>query len=321
MTTDGTIEIELVAELTDAGGAALAVGPDGNISIAASTGSATLWDGEDLAHTVSLSGYHGGPIVFADAGRRARIGRYVVEVGSGDVTSTAVDVDLLTSGLEFAQRAPTRNYIAGTSATNADGTRMAASYLFAPSRGIGDDVKNPGPNGQLVLADPSKGEFITVLTDFADMTEDPALAINDDHIVAVGGSIQVWRTGDGSLVGENTTRARPRFDVRISVDGSQIAVCRADGVIELRPIADVNEGITWTAHPGRCKAVAFHPRKPLLATGGDDMQVKLWSLGDGEPEMVGWFLAESKVNALAFHPFGEHLLVAAQNRVLVTHLV
>ena len=61
--------------------------------------------------------------------------------------------------------------------------------------------------------------------------------------------------------------------------------------------------------------MAFHPSKPVLATGSDDMVWKIWSIPDGELIMSGdghqdW------IADVAFHPRGTHLASSAGDGVV-----
>jgi len=314
------MEIERVGELTNGTGTTLAVGPDGNITVAAGNGRAAIWAGNEHAHAVALAGYTAGPVAFSADGKTARIGDWAVDVSTGAATPSAVDIDLLTSGIDFAERAPTRFYSPRAAAQIGDASRLVSSFVFAPSRGIGDDVANVGPDGQVALFDPGSARLVAVLEGISDRPHDRALAIDARHVVAAGSAIHAWSSNDGSAVGQDATDAPMRSDVRISPDGTLLAASRVDGSAELRSFADFGSARIWTAHSKRATAVAFHPTLPLLATGGEDQQVKVWSIGAGAPELMGWFWVERDVKAIAFHTYGEHLLIAAGPEVIVTEL-
>ena len=60
--------------------------------------------------------------------------------------------------------------------------------------------------------------------------------------------------------------------------------------------------------------MAFHPSRPVIATTGQDGQVRLWTFDDKR-------LAEAKLpragNAVAFSSDGARLVVATDDKVLV----
>ncbi len=44
---------------------------------------------------------------------------------------------------------------------------------------------------------------------------------------------------------------------------------------------------TQKAHPMPVCSVAFHPKKPIVGTGSDDMLWKIWTIGQSELIMSG----------------------------------
>jgi len=66
----------------------------------------------------------------------------------------------------------------------------------------------------------------------------------------------------------------------------------------------------FKAHLNSVSAVAFHPRKPVLATVSDDETWKIWSVPNGDAVMSGeghkdW------VSGVDFHPGGTHLATSS----------
>jgi hypothetical protein len=66
----------------------------------------------------------------------------------------------------------------------------------------------------------------------------------------------------------------------------------------------------FRAHLNSVSCVAFHPRKPVLATVSDDETWKIWSVPNGEAVMSGeghkdW------VSGVDFHPGGTHLATSS----------
>jgi WD40 repeat protein len=72
---------------------------------------------------------------------------------------------------------------------------------------------------------------------------------------------------------------------------------------------------SFAAHQGDGYTLAFHPTQPLLATGGQDGKLRLWTLGGApvhEEQLDGW------VQAVAFAPSGTRM--AAATRATPPHL-
>lgn len=316
-----SLEFTEAGSLAGADGSFVGVAPDGNTVVVARRGRAMVWEDDELRHTVTIAGYNGGAIAFDPSGPLARLGHWTLDLQSGAAHSGSGGIDLLTSGLEFSERAPSRFYSTGSSAVTADGTRLATTFGFAPSKGIGDDIRNPGPHGQLVLINPASGEFVAVLGDTSRLNTDRVIAIDAAHVVAAGAGVGVWRSSDGTPIGDSDGRpSLKRSDIRLSPSGARFAATRVDGTAEFGSLEAAESAHVWTAHQGRATALAFHPEGKMLATGGDDQQVKLWAVGDGTAELVGWYFVEHNVAGLAFDPTGDHLMIATGRNVVVVRI-
>ena len=78
-------------------------------------------------------------------------------------------------------------------------------------------------------------------------------------------------------------------------------------------VAEVNNFLlkkSFKGHLNSVSTIAFHPKKPIFATGSDDEVWKLWTLSDCELVMSGeghkgW------LSGLHFHPHGSHLATSS----------
>jgi WD40 repeat protein len=64
----------------------------------------------------------------------------------------------------------------------------------------------------------------------------------------------------------------------ITSDGSKIASASADFTVKLWDIQTGELLQTFTGHFGEVRAVVFSPDGKLLATGGDDLEIKIWKM-------------------------------------------
>lgn len=92
------------------------------------------------------------------------------------------------------------------------------------------------------------------------------------------------------------------FQVRRKTGGALTVVAHISNSSQLKK--------AFRAHLNSVSAVAFHPRKPVLATVSDDETWKIWSVPNGDAVMSGeghkdW------VSGVDFHPSGTHLVTTS----------
>jgi WD40 repeat protein len=298
-------------------GTALAVSPDGTWLAAARPGALCLWRGDELVHDVAIPGHGAGAVRFSDDGSCVRAGVWTVTVGDG-APSLAPDIDdLMLQGIDFGSRAAPRLYSRRAATTSADGGRTVLTFVYGASRGLGDDAPNAGPRGQAVLIDPVAGRLVAVLE--ADLGPFPQreLAIDDTWVAVAGLGLGLFDAADGTPAAPEVDLGQMCSSLALSTFGGSLALGQVDGAIQLRSVPALALVAGWDAHTDRVTALAFHPTLPLLATGSDDEQLKLWTLDDQTAEMVAWHWAERPVRGLAFDPGGEQLLVATDEEIAV----
>ncbi len=135
------------------------------------------------------------------------------------------------------------------------------------------------------------------------------VASRDGGLVAgAGGSWVALASASGVLLREWQPADALVQDIAFLVPGNRLASAHWDGSLVLSAV-DGSRVAAWNAHePRTLKAVAGSPDGSLVATGGTDRLVKLWTV-DGDAvrtisDARGW------VNDLAFSPDGR-LLAAA----------
>jgi WD40 repeat protein/tetratricopeptide (TPR) repeat protein len=132
---------------------------------------------------------------------------------------------------------------------------------------------------------------------------DDALAatVSDDE------SLRLWDARTGQLLMSAHPRIGPLLSVAFSPDGRHLAV-GSDHVLiyRLTPRQAKRQlaGNTYMAH-----GLAFHPRRPLIASGTSDRQVNIWDLTSGELIKSIHVPQRNPVLRVAFHPAGELLAV------------
>ena len=72
----------------------------------------------------------------------------------------------------------------------------------------------------------------------------------------------------------------------------------------------------WTlTHPGKVRAVAFHPDGKRLATAAADNMIRIWDLNTGQM-VAAWEGHEGPVNSLCFHPRGARLVSGSADKTV-----
>ena len=69
-------------------------------------------------------------------------------------------------------------------------------------------------------------------------------------------------------------------------------------------------GKTFRGHQNAVAALAFHPKKQIIATASDDLTWKMWSVPNGDLIMSGDGHS-SWLSGIDFHPMGTHLATSS----------
>ncbi|MCB1276872.1 protein kinase [Prosthecobacter sp.] len=92
----------------------------------------------------------------------------------------------------------------------------------------------------------------------------------------------------------------------VAPDGRRFAEAGADKRVRVRDSATLAVLKEFRAHDGPITALAWHPKKPILASGSSDLAIRLWNLETSEriDELRGPLAAP---HTLAFAPSGQRL--------------
>lgn len=184
------------------------------------------------------------------------------------------------------------------------------------------------PHRDMVCMGTSVGEFIVV--DPLSKRPIQQLLAHGKGIYAIAG-IDKERVacagGDGVLSiwgrSENGTYDRHRMialsDAKLrglapSVEHGLLAVACGDGTIRVLDTTHFNEVATFTGHIGGANAVAFHPSKPVLVSGGKDGHIRFWDLFTDHREMMAIVAHRSTIYAMAFDARGLQCATASRDK-------
>jgi WD40 repeat protein len=104
-------------------------------------------------------------------------------------------------------------------------------------------------------------------------------------------------------------------DGKTIVSGSDLVTRKGPAEVKLWNVADGSQVASWTDHTGDVAALAFHPTRPLLATGGADPGFRIWDLT--ERKQVVFRQTQTPVTTLAFTASGGELLTGSVGRTIL----
>ena len=121
--------------------------------------------------------------------------------------------------------------------------------------------------------------------------------------------IVAWDAATGKIV--KSVPHRTALDVlAVAPDGKRFAEAGVDKMVRIRDAATLAVLREFRAHDGPITAIAWHPSKPILATGSTDLTVRLWNVETGRTleELRG---PTSPPTNLTFSPSGQRLACQA----------
>ena len=186
-------------------------------------------------------------------------------------------------------------------------------FLFAPfqpalSSSQGEELAETGaaavqPSAQLVLTlEEHTGPVNRLL-----YTNDLLIS------AAADGTVRRW---DGESVAIWAETASPVMSLDVLPGEGIVAAGLADGTVKLWDVASAEALFTLSDHEGAVNAVAWSAEL-LLATGGSDGAIHIWTYADGAPELILILEAHAgAVNALSWNAEGTYLASAGEDGVI-----
>ena len=135
--------------------------------------------------------------------------------------------------------------------------------------------------------------------------------LSEDEDEQKGAPAAAQKTAATNKTGQTTKTDGPGPDnglTKIPKDSASNPYLTAS--FEAFPTKNINPTRNFKAHSLAVTALAVHPRKPFIATGGDDFSWKIWSVPGGEMIIQG----ESHkdwVSGLDFNPSGTNLVTCS----------
>lgn len=102
-----------------------------------------------------------------------------------------------------------------------------------------------------------------------------------------------------------------------SPNGSELVAGAEQGYVMITD-RSANRMASWKGHEGTVRAVTFHPKQRMLASGAEDLTIRLWQVNTNggtnmAEELVAWTAHADAVTALEFHPEGRYLVSGSES--------
>lgn len=138
----------------------------------------------------------------------------------------------------------------------------------------------------------------------------------DNQLLVAGGDgvLSVW-----SVPGFLPVRNIPLCDAKLrqlSIDSANnfVAVACGDGFVRVLDLVFFNETATIDAHSGGATAVAWHPHKPVLVTGGKDAHLKCWNINDVFTNVLSIAAHQFAIYSIVFDHTGKFCATASRDK-------
>lgn len=135
-------------------------------------------------------------------------------------------------------------------------------------------------------------------------------------VAAGDGSLSIWKQGGTRL---SLQRKIPLCDEKVrglavNKASTLLAVACGDGTIRILDTTDLNERYTLPGHERGANSLAWHPRKPVLVSGGKDGHLRLWRTDADFAPMHAFPAHKDTIYSIAFSPDGKCLASAARDK-------
>jgi WD40 repeat protein len=124
-------------------------------------------------------------------------------------------------------------------------------------------------------------------------------------------AINVWDAASGELLARYEQAGATIWHAAVSDDGERIATCDESGVLRVVGVAPTDMRRTLGSARNTVHRVRFSPDGSLVACASSDGTISAWKSGHAD---AAWLSAgDAPLSALAFHPSGSRLAVAAHS--------
>jgi WD40 repeat protein len=132
------------------------------------------------------------------------------------------------------------------------------------------------------------------------------------YAAGADGFLSVWETeGFTCVYRKNFCEGKLR-DLALNLSGTELALACGDGMIRILSTDDFSELNVWKAHETSVNALAFHPGRGILLSGGRDAHLNIWDAANPGKALEKIPAHNYAVYSIVFEPTG--LLFATGSR-------
>jgi len=329
-----SLELAQTTVITDGYGDRLAFTPGGLLA-AADGYQVHFFEGATRLHSVAARNHTStGELVVSEDGKALLAGTLVV-TGKNHRFEEPVK----TRNVFLPKRRKHGGYEVKESTWSADGKLSVQGLGYRPGRCKsckGCETKYEGPKRMVIAVDVATGARLARLEN---KWLGPMAVSSTQIAVFDSNTLKIWNRADlpapvlpekgtvrGNLGGATSQKPlAPALAVQVETTGwlmmrfgaseKLLAAAEQQGWVSIRETEKYATLHRWQAHEEAASALAFHPTKPILATGGGDGKVHLWNI-EGKPvKLATAALPPSEYDNprpedMAFSPDGTTLAVA-----------
>ena len=130
------------------------------------------------------------------------------------------------------------------------------------------------------------------------------------------GTISVWKVPSMELERQIPLSDEKIRGTAISADGALLAVASLDGTIRVLDTTDLNELHRLPGHKNGAASVCWHPKKPVLISGGRDGQLRFWRTTSNFNKVQAIPAHRANIYGIAFNTDGSLCATASRDKTV-----
>ncbi|AMV38273.1 c-type cytochrome domain-containing protein [Planctomyces sp. SH-PL62] len=175
---------------------------------------------------------------------------------------------------EIPSRGAVRPIVAMDASRDGRWTAVARDTAVTLYEGVGESAIGGERPGRAIGEYPGK---VTAVH----FTPDGKRLVTASGVAGTGGVAAIWNVADGALIRSFEGHRDLLYDAELSPDGTRLATCGYDKVVEIRDAAAGTLLRTLEGHTGAVYDVAFSPDGRFLVSASADDTCKVWRVEDG----------------------------------------